>query len=667
MKYGNSIIDHLGQDLEAVLEQMRGSLPDGKTIEAAQWHWHLRLAETHESLRLIASAYRENLLPAAPRRFFRVQTGGWQARVWNATSALALRSPAALPDGPLTISLVDGVEVHELVGVEGVLNALRPALERCQPVPEPACWERLLRASHQSVRNEAMAQLYKQVWSLRFQLVVGQAGGLFDYLAQAEVSAYRLFNQLAAFDARGVTPFSKMKLDLTAEQVLRTSPEFTQDVGLSWLALRRAAALEFVSESLPTFDATFEQLFPGVRSEFDAELVRRGLPAGDYLALPVHPLNAAWVEANLSALLANGDLVPLPDIRIASAPSLSFRSMLTATHCLKLPVPVQTTHLIRNIAVREIEYGPLSSDVLDRILRDEGVADRLVLERDVVGACLNPARVGGSVDVAGMVGFVSREDPDRLRAVDEHVIPVAGLFAQVPGQDGIFLFDILKHLGVVGEERVYAYFTSYVDLVVGTQLELFFKSGVMLEAHQQNLNLVFDSEWRLRRLMYHDIPGGVAAYVPLLARRHPVPEVMLRTLRFFRETPRRSIFQFVHPTLSAHLRPLIYEMSRVLNVSLTRLTRIVRSRIEAEVTRARAIHAGNEAEHAARQDLLAAFEATVLKSPTLPGKMMLGRLYMQSLSREWGEKVPNPELLSARALIAPRDARNFLNAAIATR
>ncbi|WP_186058003.1 IucA/IucC family siderophore biosynthesis protein [Burkholderia gladioli] len=658
---GRDILAHMGHEFDALVEMMRAGLPGGQTIEAEDLRAQLRVSETHESLRLIASAYRENLLTEMPRRFFRVQSGSWQARAWNSTSALALRSPTALPDGALSLHFVDGDAEQELIGVEGVLNALRPALEQCQPVPDATCWQRFLRASHQSVRNEAMARLYKRIWGERFQAAARQDGGLFRHLTRKDVSAYRVFNQLAAFDARGVTPFSKMKLDLTAEQVLRTSPEFTQDVGLSWLALRRAAALEFVSESLPTFDAAFEELFPDVRGEFDAELARRGLAAEDYLALPVHPLNAAWVEANLLVLLASRDLVPLPDIRIVSAPSLSFRSMLTATHCLKLPVPVQTTHLIRDVAVREIEYGPLSSDVLDRILRDEGVADRLVLERDVLGACLDPARVGGSVDVAGMVGFVSRQDPDRLCAAGEHVVPVAGLFAYVPGHERVFFFDILEHLGVVGEERIYAYFTEYVDLVVGTQLELFFKSGIMPEAHQQNLNLVFDSEWRLRRLMYHDIPGGLAAYAPLLTARHPVPPAMVENLHFFRDTPERVVFQFIHPTLAAHLGPLTHDMARVLNVPRTRLLRIVRSRIEVEVARARGLPAGSEAEHAARRDLLDAFESTVLKSATLPGKMMLGRLYMQSLNPEWGEKVPNPELLSARVLIAPCDARNILD------
>src|SRR4051794_17906188 len=122
-----------------------------------------------------------------------MDTGEWEATAWNVSSALALRSPT-ISQSPKRISYIDNENETELVGVDGVLIALRPALEKCQTSPGEHAWSRLLHASHQSVRNEAIAQVYKRIWGQQLQDEIGNNGGLFEYLARPNVSAYRFFN-----------------------------------------------------------------------------------------------------------------------------------------------------------------------------------------------------------------------------------------------------------------------------------------------------------------------------------------------------------------------------------------------------------------------------------------------------------------------------------------
>lgn len=660
MTIGKTIAEHLGSQVQILSQRMQAALGCNAGLAEETLRHELAVAESHEAMRLIASAYRENLLESRRGHGFRVSDGEWSAFAWNVRTAVGLRSPA-VPPGPKRIFLVQPDRQVELAGVDGTLVALRPALERCQAAPDESAWARLLHASHQSVRNEAMAQAYKHIWGHRLLAQFEQDGGLFEHFARPHVSAYRLFNRLAAFDARSVTPFSKMKLDLSVDDVLSHSPEFTQTVRLHLCAIRRrAACLRLAAQFGDDADTAFDTLFPGLLPRWVQGLAARGFAADQFYPLPLHPLNVPWVRAHLSNLLEQGDLVLLDGMEMEAAPSLSFRSMLMSAQCLKVPVPMQTTHLIRDVAVREIDLGPLCSDILQRVVDEEALGQRLVLERDLLGLYADPALPGLHTDLAAMLGFVSRQNPDAQIRAGEKVLPAAGLFSVVPGRPWPFFVDIVEQRRRLCGQSAMAYFADLVRLVVGTQLDLYFRAGLMLEAHQQNLNIVFGPDWDLRYLMYHDIPGGVAAFTPLLRARYDAPESLSR-LFYFRDTPERSVFQFVHPTLTSHLGPLTFMLARELKLDRPAMIRLIREEVEAAVRRGRALAARSPAEAALREQMIDAFQSIVLDSATLPGKMMLGRLYLQSLNADWGRKVPNPELLSARVLIPPCDLRNFLN------
>lgn len=654
---GRSIVEHLGPALPQLSELMCRALGEHEALSAPALHQALLMADQHEALRLIASAYRENLIGERAGRGFAVHFDGQQMTANCAASAARLRS-AEGPRGLARIVYFDGEDESELLGVDGVLIALQPYFEQCQLAGSPATWGRLLHACHQSVRNEAMALAYQQVWQRDIEAQLED--DIFAYLSRPDVSTYELFNQLAAFAGRPITPFSKMKLDLSVEQLLAYSPEFSQSVPMRFAALRRSKVRLSHGQEYADFDSAFLDLFPQAYVEWAAALDALGRDASDYCPMPLHPLNVAWAAGALAELVSSGDLVLLDGVTLDAVPTLSFRSMLMHNQCLKVAAPLQTTHLIRNIALPEIEMGPLFSDLFDAIIRAEGMQDKLVLERDLIGACLDWETAGCSQDVASMFSFVSRQNPDRQIAPGHHVLPVAGLFVAPPGKRRPFFFNIMKRRGIDTPEAQYAYFADYVATVVGTQLELYFKTGLMLEAHQQNLNLVFDADWALLRLMYHDIPGGVAAYVPLLTARHVVPPALASGIFYFRNTPERSVFQFVHPTLNAHLGLLARQMRRHLDLDGDRLHAIIRAEIERWIAWGRTLPAASEAEALARATMIEAFEEIVLRSPTLPGKMMLGRIYLQSINEDWGVKVPNPELLSERVLIPPAAMRNFL-------
>jgi siderophore synthetase component len=278
-------------------------------------------------------------------------------------------------------------------------------------------------------------------------------------------------------------PTARARLGLTAADLRAYAPEFAPRFELRWLALPRPALA--LSGQLPANWPSCRQL--GLPAQLDAS----------HLAVPVHPLT--W-DGPLNDALAKQGLTATarraPHPYLAVTPTLSMRTVAFVndpTLHVKLPLPMSTLGA-RNR--RSIVPGTLAdADLVQRLLkailrREPALYDRVLLADE------------GTYGHAGpeYLGFLVRRYPAELAGA--RVVPVAALLASVGG--GRLLIEELAAEFWGGD--VPALFDAYVTLLFRWHTTLWLRYGVALEAHQQNVSLVFDRSSGMR-LLYKDNDG----------------------------------------------------------------------------------------------------------------------------------------------------------------
>ncbi|KAB8183312.1 siderophore biosynthesis protein [Nonomuraea phyllanthi] len=292
------------------------------------------------------------------------------------------------------------------------------------------------------------------------------------------------YEALAAFVDHPVYPTSRARVGLSEAELLAYAPEFAPTFELRWAAVPRRA------------------LAPG--STPDAAPWQAG---GDEVLFPVHPLTVDEVRKIDGVRL-------LDEPRVSVRPTLSMRTVeLDPRTHLKLPLPISTLGL-RNR--RSIKPGTLGdgarAELLLRELADPGV---LLADEQVHAHA-------GHEYLAWMV----------RRLPEGRIVPVAALAA--PG--------VLGELGGPGDVV-----PAYLRLLLRWNVRLFVRYGVALEAHQQNLALVFRDDGL--RLLVKDNDGLLASPSRLAAAGVAVPE--FADARMLNDDPHALADVFV--TITLHL------------------------------------------------------------------------------------------------------------------
>jgi siderophore synthetase component len=293
------------------------------------------------------------------------------------------------------------------------------------------------------------------------------------------------YESLAAFADHPVYPTSRARPGLSEADLLAYAPEFAPAFELRWAAVPH------------------RMLEPGSAPALPADVRARELPDGEVL-FPVHPLTVDEVRGIDGVRL-------LEEPRVTVRPTLSMRTVeLDARTHLKLPLPTSTLGL-RNR--RSIKAGTLRDGARAELLL-RGLADS-----DVLIADEQTYAHAGHEYLAWMVR--------RLPA--GKVVPVAAL--AIPG--------VLAELGDV--------LPAYLRLLLRWNVRLFVEYGVALEAHQQNLSLVFTGEGM--KLLVKDNDGLLASPARLAAAGVQVPE--FADARMLTDDPHALADVFV--TITLHL------------------------------------------------------------------------------------------------------------------
>ncbi|MEO3875951.1 IucA/IucC family protein [Nonomuraea sp. B12E4] len=297
------------------------------------------------------------------------------------------------------------------------------------------------------------------------------------------------FETLAAFLDHPVYPTSRARIGLSEEDLLAYAPEFAPTFRLRWAAVPRRA-LAPGSATLPA----------GVAPDVPADWA----VGDDEVLFPVHPLAVAEVEK------IDGVRVPA-EAAVAVRPTLSMRTVEVAPRLhLKLPLPISTLGA-RNR--RSIKPGTLADGArAELLLRELADPDVLLADEQTY------AQAGHE-----FLGWMVRRLPAG------RIVPVAALNA--PG--------VLDELGDV--------LPGYLRLLLRWNVRLFVRYGVALEAHQQNLALVFAGD--RMRLLVKDNDGLLASPSRLAAAGVAVPD--FADPRMLNDDPHALADVFV--TITLHL------------------------------------------------------------------------------------------------------------------
>jgi len=361
------------------------------------------------------------------------------------------------------------------------------------------------------------------------------------------------YESLAAFADHPVYPTSRARPGLSEADLLAYAPEFAPVFPLRWAEVPRGALEAGSAERLP------EDVLPGGCAERPAQDVPPGgsaerfpedVPPGGGTLFPVHPLAVAEVRK------IDGVRV-LDEPRLRVRPTLSMRTVEVSprTH-LKLPLPTSTLGA-RNR--RSIKAGTLRdgarAELLLRELADPGVliADEQTYAHaghDYLAWMVRRIPAGTVVPVAALaVPGVLAELDETFPGVrtDPGIRAAPGGRAEpgVPGVPGVRAEPGRGDPG--GRAEPVGVLPAYLRLLLRWNVRLFVKYGVALEAHQQNLALVFtDGEMKL---LVKDNDGLLASPARLAAAGVAVPE--FADARMLTDDPHALADVFV--TITLHL------------------------------------------------------------------------------------------------------------------
>ncbi|WP_440068542.1 IucA/IucC family protein [Streptosporangium sp. OZ121] len=254
------------------------------------------------------------------------------------------------------------------------------------------------------------------------------------------------YETLAAFVDHPVYPTARCRIGLSDEELTAYAPEFAPSFELRWAAVPRERLTGAEMPGAPGFPAV------GLASEL----------AETHVLFPVHPLTVPAVEEIPGTVVA-------PLARLEVRPTLSMRTVEIApgTH-LKLPLTTSTLGLRNRRSLKPDTLADgARAELLLRAMPDPEV---LLADEQTYGHAGHE-----------YLGWLLRRHPAG------EVVPVAALTAPLPG-GGLVVEELAGRWSGGDVARLLG---RYLRVLFRFHVRLFVRYGTALEAHQQNLSLVF--------------------------------------------------------------------------------------------------------------------------------------------------------------------------------
>lgn len=378
---------------------------------------------------------------------------------------------------------------------------------------QPVCATVLSRLSQEldnSFINDTLCSAFRDAWTKKLKQQYRQcdrAGFL------AALGAHTTLNPTLLLEQWGTSghpwhPNYKTKLGLSTAQVIELSPEFAARYDVSLCALHRNYAHIESMPGLPDYHSWLSDAFADALPALQASLQAQGLDIADYIALPVHPWQAAETLPHLFASEIRDRLLVLTDVKAFTAhPTMSFRTVLPeasrTSPMVKLPVALRLTSVQRTVSPRSACMGPRVSRLLTDILeREPQVRPLLSIIPECIGIHYQSPVPGD--DRGRHLSVLFRANPLTQLVAAELAIPVGSLFALDDHGQPLLRQWVLMAEGKDDEPAVQAFFQGYLTVAVQGLLSLYLLYGIAFEAHQQNSFMVMGADKQPNRLLLRD-------------------------------------------------------------------------------------------------------------------------------------------------------------------
>jgi Siderophore synthetase component len=269
-----------------------------------------------------------------------------------------------------------------------------------------------------------------------------------------------------------------------------------------------------------------------------------GAPAG-YTPLPAHPWQLSLLAADLAAPLRDGRLLDLGDAPGTVTPTSSVRTVHDPVtgHCLKFSLNVRITNCVRKNSWYELigavdltrRLGPVFDEIAAAF-----PGTRWLPEPGYRSVSITPRLLEG-------LGVIVRADP--WSVCGPGVTPLlAGALAL--GEEELRMAGTAVPDVVVEARRrdPEGWWAAYVDRVAPPVLEAYFRHGVVLEPHLQNVLVGVDAHGRPTEAIFRDLEG-----TKLVAGRHELSGLPARVAEALTYDAERGWNRVVYCLIVNHL------------------------------------------------------------------------------------------------------------------
>ena len=136
------------------------------------------------------------------------------------------------------------------------------------------------------------------------------------------------------------------------------------------------------------------------------------------------------------------------------------------------------------------------------LLKENTMSARLAILPEVCGLYLSAVED----DKARHFTVIFRENVINYLSNEEIAVVVSALFEKSLESNTSLFIELLKLAGCSNYQDALIYFNEYVDLVLGSYLDLYLIYGIALEGHQQNTLAIFQNG-RIKRFIARDFDG----------------------------------------------------------------------------------------------------------------------------------------------------------------
>ncbi|HEV7629218.1 MAG TPA: IucA/IucC family siderophore biosynthesis protein [Streptomyces sp.] len=361
---------------------------------------------------------------------------------------------------------------------------------------------------------------------------------------------------------------NKGRQGFSASDAARWAPEAGRAQRLPWIAVRTGLAVYRGVPGLAEPHSLYaRELSADTLRDFRHTLRSRGLPAEDYLFVPVHPWQWDETVAPLFApSLASGDIVPLRTDGDLRLPQQSVRTFLNTSrperHTVKLPVSVLNTLVWRGLPTERTLAAPAVTQWIhslrdsDPFLRDEC---RVILLGEVASVTVAHPLYDRLPQVPyqyrELLGCIWREPLAGQLDSGERARTLASLI-HTDARDRSFAAELVRRSGLKPQVWLRHLFAALLPPL----LHFLYRYGTVFSPHGENAIVVFDEHDVPVRLAVKDFVDDVNVSAEPLPELADMPEEVGEVL--LRESP-DFLPQFIHSGLFVgvfrYLAPLCEE------------------------------------------------------------------------------------------------------------